>query len=422
VPVAETPASDAQLCIIAVCGVFLAGGAYRIGGPYYDGVWYGTGRRWYVSRWWPARCRLKDSDRDEIPRLDIRGQGDMKNGDHDIEEGQASRDPAPQNRIDALEGGLKRLTRGLQEAETRILELERRSMRGWLAEQFGARLHRHVHYRPRPLRVPDWYLAAKAPAPAPRIAIVTPSLNQGNFIASTIESVISQGYPNLAYHVQDGGSTDHTEDTLKQFGSAMSWEIARDLGQAHAINRGFAQVRGDVMAYLNSDDTLVPGTLAYVASFFAAHPEIDIVYGHRIIIDNNGDEVGRWVLPPHDDDVLKWADFVPQETLFWRSRVWDKLGGFDETFQYALDWEFLLRVQHHGFRFARLPRFLGCFRVHNDQKTSFMGEVGARESALLRERYIGRKVKPEDIDRAIRPYLRRHVLFHRLYKFPLLNY
>jgi glycosyltransferase involved in cell wall biosynthesis len=346
----------------------------------------------------------------------------LKNDGHGIEKGRAFRDRPPQNQMDALEGKLKRLTGGLKEAEARILELERRTLRGWLADKLAPHLHRHVQYRPRRLRVPSWYLAATVPTPPPRIAIVTPSLNQGNFIASTIESVISQGYPNLAYHVQDGGSTDHTEDTLKRFGSAMSWKSARDLGQAQAINRGFAQISGDIMAYLNSDDALVPGTLAYVASFFAAHPEIDIVYGHRIIIDDNGDEVGRWVLPLHDDDVLKWADFVPQETLFWRSRVWDKLGGFDETFQYALDWEFLLRVQTHGFRFARVPRFLGCFRVHDDQKTSLMSDVGARESARLRERYIGRKVDQQDIDSAIRPYLRRHVLFHRLYKLPLLSY
>ena len=64
-----------------------------------------------------------------------------------------------------------------------------------------------------------------------------------------------------------------------------------------------------------------------------------------------------------------WGDFVPQETMFWRRRVWDKIGPFDESFHFALDWDFLLRAQAAGFRFLRLPRFLACFRVHNRQKT-----------------------------------------------------
>jgi glycosyltransferase involved in cell wall biosynthesis len=202
----------------------------------------------------------------------------------------------------------------------------------------------------------------------------------------------------------------------------VSWASSHDRGQAHAINLGFLRAEGDIMAYLNSDDTLLPGTLDYVASFFGNNPEVDIVYGHRVIIDMYGDEVGRWVLPPHDDNILKWADFVPQETLFWRRRVWDKLGSFDETFQLALDWEFLLRAQANGFRFARLPRFLGGFRVHDAQKTLIMNDVATREAACLRERYLGRKVEPQEIDGALRPFFRRQILFHRLYKFPLIKY
>lgn len=325
-------------------------------------------------------------------------------------------------RVDALEVKLARVTRDLLEARSQIWRLERRTLWGILTHRFTPQLWRHHQYPPRRLRVPAWYLSATPPEPAPVIAIVTPSLNQGDFIAHTIDSVLSQDYPNLTYHVQDGHSHDRTLETLKRFGSGVSYACSRDQGQAHAINLGFSAATGDIMGYLNSDDMLLPGTLAYVATFFMKNPNVDIVYGHRVIVDEHGDEVGRWVLPPHDDNTLKWVDFVPQETLFWRRRVWDKLGGFDEKFQFALDWDFLLRAQANGFRFARLPRFLGCFRVHDVQKTARMNDVAERESARLREQYLRRKVEPKEIDRALRPYLRRHVFFFRLYKFPLVKY
>jgi hypothetical protein len=102
-------------------------------------------------------------------------------------------------------------------------------------------------------------------------------------------------------------------------------------------------VQGEIMAYLNSDDILLPGTLAYVARVFAADPAVDIIYGHRICIDEEGMEIGRWLLPKHDREAIKWFNYNPQETMFWRRRVWDALGGLDETFRFAVDWDFILR-------------------------------------------------------------------------------
>ena len=94
-----------------------------------------------------------------------------------------------------------------------------------------------------------------------------------------------------------------------------------------------------MLAWLNGDDLLLPGAIEYVAHFFEQHPEVDVVYGHRIVIDADGREVGRSILPPHDDGVLSWADFVPQEALFWRRRIWERVGArIDESFQFAMDW------------------------------------------------------------------------------------
>jgi glycosyltransferase involved in cell wall biosynthesis len=284
------------------------------------------------------------------------------------------------------------------------------------------RLWRYEQYSSRRLRIDDKYAAEKIPDNPLRFAIVTPTLNQAGFIEATIDSVLQQNYPNLAYFVQDGGSVDGTANILRTFDNRLQWRSETDSGQGDAINRGFARVDGDVMAYLNSDDVLLPGTLAYVARYFLENPKVDIVYGHRIYIDINGFEVGRCVLPPHDAEALKWADYVPQETLFWRRRVWAAVGPIDNTFQFALDWEFLLRSQKAGFRFARLPRFLACFRVHDDQKSARLMHIGQREMSRLRADYLSEAPGAFEIHQALKAYLLRQVLFDAMYRTGLLRY
>lgn len=296
-------------------------------------------------------------------------------------------------------------------------------LRRYVALLVGARLNRLVHYAPRPLRLPArYYRLPPLPQPPPSFSIVTPSFNQGQFLEATLRSVLDQNYPALEYVVQDGGSTDESLQILERYRSRLHHvESRRDNGQAHAINLGFQKAtRGQIMAWLNSDDLLLPGTLHYVADFFARHPEVDVVYGHRIIIDTQGREVGRWVLPPHCDTMLQWADYVPQETLFWRRRLWERVGGLDESFQFAMDWDLLLRFRDAGARFVRLPRFLGAFRVHAEQKTSAeLIDKGAPEMARLRQRLHGRSVGLDDIRRHMRGYMIRHALYNRLYQLGL---
>jgi len=230
----------------------------------------------------------------------------------------------------------------------------------------------------------------------PRIAMVTPSFGQRDFLGRTLGSVLEQAYPNLLYVVQDGGSTDGSVDVIRAHaGRLHAWTSEKDAGQADAIRRGFARVEGDLgpddaMAWLNSDDLLAPGALAFVGRYFAEHPEVDVIYGHRIIIDENDGEVGRWVMPRHDPETLEWIDYVPQETMFWRKRAWDLAGGIDPTFQFALDWDLLARFQQAGCRMVRVPWFLGAFRVHSAQKTSqAIHTTGAEEMRRIRERFHG---------------------------------
>jgi glycosyltransferase involved in cell wall biosynthesis len=288
-----------------------------------------------------------------------------------------------------------------------------------------SRLRVEPQHPSRPLRVPRRYLDLRPPDPAPSISIVTPSLNQAEYLEGTIRSVLDQGYPNLEYAVCDGGSRDSSPQILERYGPRLHyWTSSPDSGHPDAVNRGIARCGGEILAYLNSDDLLLPGSLAYVGRYFADNPGADVIYGHRVLIDERGGEIGRWVLPPHDDEVLLWQDYVPQETLFWRRRVWEATGGsMDDAYHFSLDWDLLLRFRRAGARFWRVPRFLGAFRVHPSQKTSSqIGTAGEREINALRRRELGREPDAEELRRHVAAYLRRHIVLDRLYRAGVVRY
>lgn len=282
------------------------------------------------------------------------------------------------------------------------------------------------HHKPKKLHIPQHYYQKPSSQEWPLISIATPAFRHGNFIEATIKSVLEQDYPNLEYVVKDGGSTDNTVEILKSYGDKLThWESTKDTGQSQAINVGFSHTTGEIMAYLNSDDLLLPGALHYVAHYFQQNPDVDAVYGHRVLIDENGFEIGRWIIPPHQDEILSWVDYIPQETLFWRRSLWEKINGsIDESFQFAMDWDLLLRFREASAKIVRLPRFLGAFRVHPHQKSSAaISDVGAREMQRLRERAQGgRMVDSTEIKKNTRTYFRTHQWLHMLYKANLVKY
>lgn len=290
----------------------------------------------------------------------------------------------------------------------------RRSLSTLLGDWMRPRLGILRHHPPTVLRVPMSYLRVRVPRDGPTISIVTPSYQQGHFIERTIFSVTSQRYPRLEYVVQDGGSSDETTAVLERFEEMLSsWKSEPDAGQADAINRGFEQTSGEIMAYLNSDDLLLPGSLGYVAGYFAAHPEVDVLYGHRVMIDEHDREIGRWVLPPHDGSLLAVIDYIPQETLFWRRELWERAGGrIDTQLNFAIDWDLLLRFREAGANMVRLPRYLGAFRIHDEQKTAREQELCRVESELLQRRVLGRAMSEEEVFARTRAFLRRHVAYH----------
>jgi carbamoyltransferase len=255
--------------------------------------------------------------------------------------------------------------------------------------------------------------------------ILTPSYNQGKFIERTITSVLNQQYPQLRHGIQDGGSTDDSCIIIKKFAHQLAYSDSRpDSGQAAAISYGFAQMsprNDEIMAWLNSDDTLLPGTLNIVADYFDKNPDIDVIYGHRIIINEADEEVGRWYLPPHNNKTLKWVDYVPQETLFWRASAWTKVDGINPNFQFAMDWDLLARFEVSGLKIKRIPYFLGCFRVHDHQKTHLhINSRGLTEMNEIRDRLNPQnKNKDKAIRDAATIEARRSAVTYRLQKISL---
>lgn len=280
-------------------------------------------------------------------------------------------------------------------------------------------------HRPTPISVRTLSGWASSPCDPPKISVVIPSYNQGRFLERTVQSLLCQDYPALEILVVDGGSTDESSKILERYSANLHyWCSEPDRGQAHALNKGFDRSSGETMGWLNSDDRLALGALHRISQFLTHHPEVDVVYGHRILIDENDLEVGRWTLPPHDSRVLTWADYVPQETLFWRRPLWEKVGGkLDEDFQFAMDWDLLLRFRDAGANIVRLPYFLGLFRVHSAQKTcANIESTGFHEMQRLRTRSIGYTPSQQRVAMGVLWYIIKAKFVEILWKARILSY
>ena len=232
----------------------------------------------------------------------------------------------------------------------------------------------------------------------PKISIVTPSYNQGPFIGWTVRSVLLQRYPDLEYIVMDGGSTDGTQKVLEPYAERFAhYTSEKDKGQADAIHRGFERSTGEIMAYLNSDDMLAPGTLQFVARYFAEHPEVDAIYSHRCTVDENNKVLYYWILPRHNNWYMSRWDLIPQETCFWRRSLFERAGNIDPGFRFAMDYDLFVRFMLNG-KMVRLNRFLGVFRKHTEAKTSQLLEtIGSQEIARVWGQYGLVKTRLDDL-------------------------
>jgi glycosyltransferase involved in cell wall biosynthesis len=216
-------------------------------------------------------------------------------------------------------------------------------------------------------------IAAKNVAPprpaSPLVSIVTPSFNQAAFLRRTIDSVLSQTYGNIEYIVMDGGSTDGSVEILKSFGDRVRWISEQDRGQAHAINKGFALCRGQILGYLNSDDTLLPDAVEKVVSFFAGNPQCDMVYGEANYIDKKDHITGMYNTADYTFARLMLDCCVCQPAAFWSDRIAAAVGPFDESLDIVMDYDYWLRIARAGGHIKHLRQLIASSRRYLETKT-----------------------------------------------------
>jgi len=228
------------------------------------------------------------------------------------------------------------------------------------------------------------------PPPLPSISVLTPSLNQAPFLEEALLSVLGQAYPDLEYRVLDGGSTDGSLEIIRRYqGRLAGWRSRPDGGQAAALAEGFAESRGEVLAYLNSDDAYLPGALRAAGEAFAADPDLDLVYGDIVFVDAQGRPLAIDVLPTFSWEDLRRVCVIPQQAAFWRRRAYEGVGGIDPDFHFCMDYDLFLRIAEAG-RVRHLPRLMARFRWHAAAKSSVAKATWDAENLLLQRRYLGR--------------------------------
>jgi glycosyltransferase involved in cell wall biosynthesis len=204
-----------------------------------------------------------------------------------------------------------------------------------------------------------------------KVSIITPSFKQARFIESTIRSVLEQDYPNIEYIVIDGGSQDGTLEILQKYADRLAaWVSEPDHGQTDAINKGFSQATGEVLAWLNSDDTYEPGAVTAAVKYLAEHPEIGLVYADTNFIDESGRRLGRFPAAQTDYRRLRQGYVhIPQQAAFFRADLWRQVGPLDPDFYFAMDYDLWVRLA----KLAPLAYLSGQtwanFRLHTSGKT-----------------------------------------------------
>ena len=224
----------------------------------------------------------------------------------------------------------------------------------------------------------------------PLVSVVTPSFNQAPFLEATIGSVLSQDYPNLEYLIMDGGSTDGSAEIIRRYEDRLaSWVSERDRGQSDAINKGWRRARGEIIAYLNSDDLYLPGAVRRAVEYLQAHPEVAVVYSDCLPVDRAGQASGPALrMPPFSFEWLLTHP-LPQPTMFVRREVIERIGLMDEALYYTMDWDWCLRAVVAGFRFHKLDgEPLAAFRWWDGQKTHGGFERQIDEHWLIRDRLL----------------------------------
>jgi len=233
----------------------------------------------------------------------------------------------------------------------------------------------------------------------PLVSVVTPTYNQAAFLRDTIESVLSQDYRAIEYQIIDDGSTDETPQILKEY-SGRAWiERHENRGQTPTINKGWERATGDLLTWLNSDDTFLPGAVSTAVKYFDEHPDVGVVFGDTMFTREDGSPIERSADRSNFDYesfVRECENPIPQPSAFIRRSVVEDVGILDPTFYYFMDWDFWLRagVNH---RLAYFPELLSTYRLHAESKTIAQANKAAPELEYMYQKFFSDRNLAEPI-------------------------
>lgn len=224
----------------------------------------------------------------------------------------------------------------------------------------------------------------------PLVSVITPTFNQADFIRDTLESVLTQDYPNIEYIVFDDGSTDETPGILSGYTGRLEWESQANMGQTPTINKGWERSHGDIITWLNSDDTFMPGAVSKAVDYFQKHPDIDIVFGDSLFTSADGSPI-ETTKPQvgfnYRDLVAKCHNPIAQPSAFIRRSVIEDIGLLDPAYYYFMDWDFWLRagIDHS---IAYFPELLSTYRLHEASKTVAQTAKAAPELEYMYRKFF----------------------------------
>lgn len=238
------------------------------------------------------------------------------------------------------------------------------------------------------------------------VSIVTPSFNQAHFLEETIQSVLSQNYPQIEYMIVDGGSTDGSVEIINHYQDRLAWWVSEpDRGQTDAINKGFARAHGEILAWINSDDTYQPGAIAEAVNFLETYPEVGMVYGDANLVDGSGMILGKFPARQTDYRQLRGGYVhIPQQAAFFRSDLWRRVGPLDPSFYFAMDYDLWVRLAKIT-TLKYLPRLWANFRLHGQGKSVASDDRCYPEMLRVHYREGGGRFSRLYLKAAIRPWI-----------------
>jgi glycosyltransferase involved in cell wall biosynthesis len=234
----------------------------------------------------------------------------------------------------------------------------------------------------------------------PVVTVVTPAYNQGAFLRDTIESVLAQDYPNIEHIVLDDGSTDETPVILAEYGDRVRWESQENMGQTPTINKGWSMTSGEIITWLNSDDTFYgKSAVREGVEYLLANPDVGIVFGDSMYTEADGTELGptRPVVDFTFEKMVRTCEnFISQPSSFIRREIIEKVGELDPKYYYFMDWDLWLRAGIY-FGIEHVDAIWSTYRLHADSKTVAQSRRAAPELEYMYKKLFARDDIPENL-------------------------